>query len=74
MKKATSSPKKERKLMTFAQALDQVLAGKKISRTIFPQGEYGYLKEGKLHIQKDQEFMWIVSDGDITATDWFVLE
>jgi hypothetical protein len=68
-------PKKEkRKEQSFQEVLGEVLTGKKIARLAWPNGEYVFMKDGRLKIFRDgKEFDLIVTDGDF-ANDWVILE
>lgn len=74
-----TNPKKDIKddfAMTFPEAIKKVIEGKKIYSKDWGSIEfYGALIEGRLKLHKpDGKFYdWILSDGDLMATDWFVL-
>jgi len=58
----------------FFDALKQLQAGKKITRQMWPDGEYGLLKDGLVQLYKDNKFFtWLISDGDMEGTDWIIL-
>ena len=59
--------------MDFGQAMKKVLENKKIARLEWPGHVYGFLQEGVLMIFTDSVHQWIISDGDLTATDWVVV-
>lgn len=63
-------------LMNFFQALRLTLEGHKITRVVWGTDEtYGLIESGLLKLQKpDGLHNWIVSDGDMTALDWIVIE
>lgn len=67
---------KEPVLLTFPQALNAVIEEKMITRIDWDNKEiYGGLKDGFLKIKIDGEWHeWMVSDGDLIAIDWIVLE
>lgn len=58
--------------MTFPQAIEQVIAGKKVTRDEWENNEeYVHLKDGWLMIRlKGADYQLIVSDGDLLASDW----
>lgn len=58
--------------MTFPQAIEQVILGKKVTRDEWSNNEeYVYLKDGWLMIRlKGADYQLIVSDGDLLALDW----
>lgn len=61
--------------MSFAEAMAQVKAGRRISRLAWNTSEeYGLLKDGWLMIYRNNEFFrWVISDGDILSDDWISL-
>lgn len=65
--------------LTFKEALDAVLAGKRISKREWDDvRKYGILKDTFLMYHKAGEsdetlHFWIINDGDIVGTDYFVL-
>ena len=63
------------KTMSFADALQEVINGKKITRLEWSSNEeYGFMKDERLLIHtKGQDHLWIVSSGDIVNSDWVVL-
>ena len=83
MKKKKSSPvpktKKVSKMMTFGEAMDEVVDGNKVTRLEWERvNEYVFLKDGFLciHHTADSEDILhrlMVSDGDLTAKDWMVI-
>lgn len=62
-------------LLTFYEALEEVMKGKKITRVEWKNKDtYGLLVNGHLSLHMNREtYDWIVTDGDMTATDWFIL-
>jgi hypothetical protein len=60
--------------LTFAQALDKLLDGKKVSKKEWgDEGIYIFLSD-TLRIRKDDKVHdLIVQAGDIQGTDWFVI-
>lgn len=66
------------KLLSFPDAIKEVIKGKKITRLEWENSEiYGELFEGKLRIFRgDTDSLrhdWIVNDGDMISTDWIVI-
>lgn len=76
MKKTSPVPKKTApKLLTFPQALNQLIDEKKITRVEWndPQ-EYGILHDKFLCIHtKGKLHSWLVSESDLLAIDWMVV-
>lgn len=62
--------------MPFSTALASVIDGKLITRPEWEEDYHGVLQDGKLMLHKPdgQLYYWILSDGDILATDWIVFE
>jgi len=83
--KATSPKKKNtvRKLppdLTFLQAMEQIIDGKRVSKREWADPEvYGFVNENAeriavLSLHKDEtNHQWVVSWGDMTGNDWFVV-
>jgi len=65
-------------LMTFAEAMVDLISGKSIKRKEWGDiDEYGLLKDGWLMIHKSEmnRFdIWKVSDGDLLAEDWYTVK
>lgn len=78
-KKPTTTSKKVSRMMTFAEAIDEILAGKKVTRLEWKRiDEYVFLKEGFLSIHHNAEkpdvaHRLMVSEGDLTGKDWMVI-
>lgn len=70
---------KQSKTISFGEALLAAADGKRISRKEWKDiRHYGLLVDTLLSIHKageatEKTHHWIVNDGDIVATDWFVL-
>lgn len=66
----------ESKPMDFPSAIRELTNGKKIARLAWkPAEDYGILKDGYLMIYINGGFhIWKVNDGDLTATDWILIE
>lgn len=60
------------KQMDFPEALRKVIVGDKIRREEWPAGEIGFMNDGFLMIEKNGLHRWIISDGDLLATDWVI--
>lgn len=63
--------------MTFLQAIQEVIAGHKITKLEWANTEdFCELKDGILQIHKSiggTWHSWIISDGDILGEDWITL-
>lgn len=70
----------EEEKMGFQEALLAIVAGKRISKREWADiRRYGVLKDGFLMYHKAGEsdetlHFWLVNDGDILGTDYFILE
>lgn len=66
-----------KKLMTFVEAMAEVLSGHSVKREEWGElNEYGILKDGWLMIHKgasNRFDVWKVSSGDMEADDWYVV-
>lgn len=64
--------------MTFAEAMVDLISGASIKRKEWGDiDEYGLMKDGWLMIHKadsNRFDVWKVSDGDLLATDWFIIK
>lgn len=62
------------KIVTFGEAMIELVHGKKIRRLEWPIMDYGFIKDGFVAIHKNGEDFahWNISDGDILAGDWIV--
>lgn len=69
------TPKKQHVLLDFSQAIRKIAEGKKVTRIDWGTDNiYGELKNEILILHKDnQDYQWIISEGDIMAIDWIVL-
>jgi hypothetical protein len=63
---------KEKKQMDFYSALKLLKMGDKITRIEWPEGTYGFLKDDIVMIKTDTIHQWIISLGDLEATDWII--
>ena len=61
------------KLMTFLEAIDQVLKGQKVRRESWPKDEYAFSDKGFLSIYRSKTYIWQIGDGDYLANDWILL-
>jgi hypothetical protein len=70
----TPKPKTDEVLMSFPQALAELIKGRKITRKEWNDvNEYGVLADGWLTIHTKGVFnKWLVNDGDLLAQDWKV--
>lgn len=83
MKKKKSSPvpkvKKVSKMMTFPEAIEELVAGKKITKLEWERiNEYVFLKDGFLCIHhtadpEDKIHRLMVSEGDLIGKDWMLI-
>ena len=61
--------------MNFPDAMREVIAGKKVSRIEWGNDDYGFLKDEWLTIYTKGKFhTWLVSEGDLTAEDWYIVK
>jgi hypothetical protein len=62
-------------LLTFPEAMSELIKGQTITRKAWNDGqEYALLADGWLTIHTKGNFhVWKVNDGDLTATDWMVI-
>lgn len=70
------SPSQELQYLNFGQAMQEVLAGARVSKKEWNSNEYyGFLLNGilKLHKIDGRDYDWILSDGDIAGEDYFVI-
>lgn len=82
MNKITKSPilsknVKKVNLLTFPQALNEVIDGRKITKQEWDNAEYyGELKDGYLMLHKPdgKYYQWLINDGDLLGFDWLVIE
>jgi hypothetical protein len=63
------------KLMTFPQAMEAVIEGKRITKEEWDSEEvWGEMKEGFLIIHRDgKDHQWIISEGDLTGDDYVTI-
>lgn len=61
--------------IAFPFAIEMLIGGKKIRRKEWEsEDEYGLLKDNFLMIHRNDKFhTWIVSEGDLLAQDWVVI-
>ena len=62
--------------MDFPNAIRQIIAGKKVKRMSWSDGDYGFLKDEWLSIFTKGKFhTWLVSAGDmVDSQDWIVIK
>lgn len=59
------------KTMTFPEAIQEVMIGKRIQRLEWHDSEYGLVKDDFLCIhRREVDYRWEVSMGDMLAEDW----
>ena len=83
MNKVSASPvpkkvvvaNKPAQVVAFDVAIKAVMGGAKVRRADWEdEQEYCLLKESFLMIHRNDKFhTWIVSEGDMLATDWMIL-
>lgn len=60
--------------LSFPEAIQEVIDGKKITRLEWKDaGTYGFLNGDILSLHKNSDeknYQWIVSDGDLMGKDW----
>ena len=61
--------------MNFPDAIQEIMDGNKITREEWDsKEEYGFMADEVLQIHtKGKDHKWIVSEGDMKATDWMVI-
>lgn len=72
----TIKPADTQILMSFPDAMKEIMAGKKITRIAWKNEKiFGELKDEVLKLHKDDDvyYQWIVSNGDISAEDWVTI-
>lgn len=81
MKKIPTSPSKNKnpkpEQLTFSQAIEEVLLGKKIHKLEWVNKEYyGLLQNGllKIHRPDGSYYDWIISEADMLGFDYITLE
>jgi len=62
-------------IMDFPEAMRAVIQGERISKREWSSLRiYGELRQGYLMLHKENGWhRWILSDGDLVGTDWFVV-
>lgn len=70
------SPTKLKQITDFPKAIQAIIDGKRITKEEWGNpDDYGILKDGFLMLHRDGKwFRWLVSDGDLTGTDWIIME
>ena len=66
---------KDEDTLTFPQAIEAIIDGKKATRKEWEDIEsYGIMKDGFLIIHRDgKDFQWLVSESDMVAKDYIIL-
>lgn len=69
-------PKKiERITLDFPEAMRQVIAGKRVTKEEWhDEKQYVELAQGFLIIHTDEDHKWMINDGDLLGTDYYVLQ
>lgn len=63
----------EEKLLTFYEALQEALLGRRMQRKEWDKSEYGFFEGDFLHIFiRGKSHVWEVSKGDLIESDWIV--
>lgn len=63
-------------LISFPEAIGQVIKGKKITRVEWKDaGYYGFLNGETLSLHKPDgvNYQWVINDGDLMADDWYTI-
>lgn len=62
-------------MMTFPESMEAVIDGKKVTRKEWEDMDsYGIMKDGFLVIHRDKkDFQWLVSEADMVAKDYIVI-
>lgn len=60
--------------MNFGEAMEAVELGKKVTRLEWPDGEFGFLQDDFLVINRNGIHRWLVTGGDLGAIDWVIVE
>lgn len=61
--------------MNFSDAIQAIIAGKKVARVSWGNDDYGFLHNEWLSINRDGKLhTWLVSQGDMEGNDWFILK
>lgn len=78
VKSVSPLPKKDNKVvqLSFLSAISGIIAGRKVRRLEWSDPEeYCLLKDNFLMIHRNGEFhTWIISEGDLMATDWVIVK
>lgn len=62
-------------MLTFPQAVEAIIDGKKATRKEWEDVDsYGIMKDGFLIIHRDgKDFQWLVSEADMVAKDYIII-
>jgi len=77
MKTLTPLPRKQGESITmgFVDAIQAIIAGKKVARISWGNTDYCLMKDGWVSIFTKGAFhVWKINDGDTSGEDWFVLK
>jgi len=69
--------KKEKEIFNFPTAVQHLIDGKNISKKEWEdENIFGSLKNGELIIRNEGNIdnTWVLSEGDLTGEDWFVVD
>lgn len=69
-------PQVEGKLMTFSEAVKEIVIGRKVHKLEWKDKDYyGFLNGGILSLHKPdgKNYHWLVNDGDINGEDYVVV-
>ena len=75
--KAEVSGKDDRDKMDFYSAVEEMLAGRKVTKQEWGSDSYyGFMKDDLLKLRKSdgKTFDWIISRGDIEGTDYIIID
>jgi len=64
-------------IFDFPKAIAAVIDGKRITKQEWADPEsYGMLKDGFLMLHRNDTgwHRWLVNDGDLSSTDWIIME
>lgn len=65
--------------LTWGEASEALLDGKKVRRQEWPADHFGYVRADVLHIHRSSEGLdgtehrWLVGTGDLAGADWEVV-
>lgn len=59
--------------LNFIEAMQKILNGEKVRRIEWPEGEYAFISDGFIKINKNGIHAWLIGDGDYGAIDWIII-